>query len=128
MKILNVLIVSLLFASGNNDGQEKKDIHSIGTKYKSDSIVENVLKKQLKQGSTYTIDEAGAGRPKIQFETKELEATAIVAHELLNSNGYNTLGTEDFNKKIKNIFGRIIATNRLYLFNFKVLIINYIMI
>ncbi|QRA41698.1 hypothetical protein [Chryseobacterium cucumeris] len=112
MKILNVLMVPLLFVSGNNNGQEKKDIHSIiGTKYKSDSIVENVLKKQLKQGSTYTIDEAGVGLPKIQFETKELEATAIVAHELLNSNGYNTLGTEDFNKKIKNIFGRIIDSD-----------------
>lgn len=48
MKILNVLMVSLLFVSGNNNGQEKKDIHSIiGTKYKSDSIVENVLKKNL---------------------------------------------------------------------------------
>ncbi|WP_137905895.1 hypothetical protein [Chryseobacterium sp. 2VB] len=112
MKILNVLMVPLLFVSGNNNGQEKKDIHSItGTKYKSDSIVENVLKKQLKQGSTYTIDDAGAGLPKIQFEAKELEVTAIVAHELLNSNGYNTLGTEDFNKKIKNIFGRIIDSD-----------------
>lgn len=112
MKILNVLMASLLFTTVNNKGQEKKDIYSIiDRKYQSDSIVESVLKKQLKQGSTYTIDEAGAGLQKIQFETKELEAAAIVAGELLMSNGFNTLGAEDFNKKIKNIFGRIIDSH-----------------
>ncbi len=102
----------LLFVSGNNNGQEKKDIHSIiGTIYQSDNIVENVLKKQLKQGSTYTIDEAGAGLRKIQFATTELEATARVASELLKSNGFNALDAEGFSQKIKSIFGRVIDSN-----------------
>lgn len=106
MKILNVLTTSLLLICSNNKGQENKLIADI--KNQRDDLIETILIEQLKQGATYTIDETGAGLPKIQFETKELEATAIVAQELLHSNGYKTVATEDFNKKNKNIFGRII--------------------
>ncbi len=109
MKILKGLTVILLFIGGNNKGQEKKSIADI--KNPGDDFIKTALIKQLKQGSTFTIDEAGAGLKKIQFETKELEAVAITADELLKSNGFNTLGTDEFNEKIKNIFGRIIDPN-----------------
>lgn len=112
MKILNVLIIIMLFISCNNKGQEKKDLHSISDmKNMNDNLIEQVLIKQLKQGSTYTIDEAGGGLPKIQFETQELEATAKIASELLRSKGYVYLSNGDFNQKIKTIFGRIINPN-----------------
>jgi len=102
----------MLFISCNNKGQEKKDLHSISDmKNMNDNLIEPVLIKQLKQGSTYTIDEAGGGLPKIQFETQELEATAKVASELLRSKGYVYLSNGDFNQKIKTIFGRIINPN-----------------
>lgn len=112
MKILNALLIIVLFISCNNKGQEKKDLHSISDmKNMNDNLIETVLIKQLKQGSTFTIDEAGAGLPKIQFETQELEAAAKVASELLSSKGYVYLSNGDFNQKIKAIFGRIINPN-----------------
>ncbi|WP_454047059.1 hypothetical protein [Chryseobacterium sp. Marseille-Q8038] len=40
-----------------------------------------------------------------------MEAVAITADELLKSNGFSTLGTDEFNEKIKNIFERIIDPN-----------------
>lgn len=75
------------------------------------TIKEKVLEKQLKQGTTLTIDDAGAALPKIPFETEELEATAQLAEYILKSNGFKDLSSENFNLKVKNIFGRIIDPN-----------------
>lgn len=93
--------------------QEKKPIK---TKIENISgmnikIIEDALEKQLKQGTTYTIDEAGAGLPKIPFTIEELDATSSVIPDLLKSNGFNELSNQNFNEKVKNIFGRIINSN-----------------
>ena len=79
--------------------------------YGQESLDEKILEKQLKQGTTYTIDEAGGGLPKVQFEAEELKATAQIAYKVLKSNGFTELSNENFNQKIKDIFGRIINPN-----------------
>ncbi|WP_332453541.1 hypothetical protein [Chryseobacterium aquaticum] len=77
----------------------------------NENAIEKVLEKQLKQGTTYTIDEVGAGLPKVQFEIQELDAMSQVVSNILKSNGFTELSNENFNQKIKNIFGRIINPN-----------------
>jgi len=122
MKILNVLIVILLFSGCNNKSQERKDAYFVNdTKDRSDDIVERTLVKQLKQGSTYTIDEAGAELAKVPFELEELEASAGIAKSILLSNGFKELSDADFDAKVKNVFGRIIDHNS----NNPFLYINY---
>ncbi|WP_454047060.1 hypothetical protein [Chryseobacterium sp. Marseille-Q8038] len=68
MKILKGLTVILLFIGGNNKGQEKKSIGDI--KNPGDDFIKTALIKQLKQGSTFTIDEAGAGLKKFNLKLK----------------------------------------------------------
>lgn len=111
---LKIKIKMCLFLVISNVGcQEKKDIRSSieNVNKMNDTIIETVLTKQLKQGTSQTIDEAGAGLPKIQFGIDELEATVQIAHEVLKSNGFKELDQEDFSQKVKNVFGRIIDTN-----------------
>ncbi|CAD7806737.1 hypothetical protein CHRY9390_01555 [Chryseobacterium aquaeductus] len=71
------------------------------------SLDENVLEKQLKQGTTYTIDEVGAGLPKVPFEIQKLDAMAQVVSSILKSNGFTELSNENFNQKIKDILIKI---------------------
>ena len=73
--------------------------------------IEKVLEKQLKQGTTYTIDEVGAGSPKVPFEMQEVDAMAQIVNNILKSNGFKKLSNENFNLKIKDIFERIINPN-----------------
>ncbi|MDR7212202.1 hypothetical protein [Flavobacterium piscis] len=106
-----IKIAMCLFLVISNVGcQEKKDIRSTieNVNKMNDTIIETVLTKQLKQGTSQTIDEAGAGLPKIQFGIDELEAAVQIADEVLKSNGFKELDKEDFNQKVKNVFGRII--------------------
>lgn len=103
----------LLLGIINLNCQEKKETYSTveNINKMNDNIIETVLIKHLKQGTTYTIDEAGAGLPKRPFEIQELEATAETVNNILKSNGFKELNSENFNQKIKNIFGRIIDPN-----------------
>lgn len=109
-----IKIISYIFLGVTNiKCQEKKDTNSTieNISKMNENTIEKVLEKQLKQGTTYTIDEAGGGLPKVQFEAEEFEATAQIADKILKSNGLNMLSNVDFNKKIKNVFGRIIDSN-----------------
>lgn len=121
-KNINFLIAVMLFCGCNNKSQEKKDAYFITTKKnQDDNIVGIVLVKQLKQGSSKSIDEAGAELAKVPFELEELEASAEIAKNILLSNGFKELSDGDFDAKIKNIFGRIIDRNS----NNPFLYINY---
>ncbi|MCA6067589.1 hypothetical protein JI747_010400 [Chryseobacterium sp. RG1] len=122
MKILSILMVVLFCCACNNKSQEKKDAYfTTAKKNQGDNIVEIVLAKQLKQGSSKSIDEAGAELAKMPFELEELEASAEIAKNILLSNGFKELSDGDFDAKIKNIFGRIIDRNS----NNPFLYINY---
>lgn len=123
MKILNALIAIMLFIGCDNKYQEKKDAYFTTAKKNQgdNNIVEIVLAKQLKQGSSKSIDEAGAELAKMPFELEELEASAEIAKNILPSNGFKELSDGDFDAKIKNIFGRIIDRNS----NNPFLYINY---
>lgn len=93
--------------------QKKKDNYSTNkiNEKMNGSIIEKTLTKQLAQGTTYTIDEAGAGLAKIPFEMQELEATTQCVEDILKTTGFKKLDNEDFRKKIQNIFGRILDFN-----------------
>lgn len=110
IKLLTYLFLGII----NVNCQEKKETLPIvveNVNKMNDNNVETVLTKQLKQGSTYNIDEASAGLPKIQFEMNELEATAQLAENILASNGFKKLSNTEFDEKVKNIFGRILDNN-----------------
>ncbi|WP_443939974.1 hypothetical protein [Pedobacter sp. MW01-1-1] len=118
MKTTTILSLFTLFAIIVK-GQEQMNIKDKIDTSMNNAIIEKALKKQLKQGSTFNIDEPGAGLSKMPFQLDELEATVEIANEVLKSNGFNKLSNEDFNQRIKNIFGRIIDnkshTNVLYI-------------
>ncbi|OMQ09511.1 hypothetical protein [[Flexibacter] sp. ATCC 35103] len=112
IKIIIVLVINfyvVCYAQGTKIEVKKDRTSNIGSDDNiNDTIIETVLVKQLKQGTTQTIDEAGAGLSKIQFGIDELEATLQIADEVLKLNGFKALDTDNFNKKVKNVFGRII--------------------
>jgi hypothetical protein len=104
------LAAFFLIIISNLSCQEKKHItenhqKTIGM---SDNVIQTVLKKQLEEGAIISIDQAGAELPKTPFTLEELNASAQSVDDILKSNGFQELKEEDFNKKIKNIFGRII--------------------
>lgn len=91
--------------------QEKSNNHLNTVDKMNPNNIEAVLIRQLKQGTAYNIDEAAVGLPKIPFEIDELDAVSRVSNDILVSNGYKKLNNEDFSKKIKDIFGRVIDYN-----------------
>lgn len=94
--------------------QEKKQSSENSQKTISmndDTVIQKVLKKQLQEGSSKSIDEAGAELAKIPFDMEELEASAETAKKILLSNGFRELSDNEFSDKIKTIFGRIIDLN-----------------
>ena len=119
MKTKTTLYLLLLF--GNINCQEKR-IPNINKEIKMTSnTIEKVLEKQLKQGTTYGIDEAGGGLVKEPFQIEELNASSQIVDSILKSNNFKKLNNEGFNEKIKNIFGRIIdpkSDNRYLYVNF----------
>jgi hypothetical protein len=94
--------------------QEKKqssDNNQKAISMNDDTIIPKVLKKQLREGSNKSIDEAGAELVKIPFDIEELEASAETAKKILLSNGFKELSDNEFSSKIKDIFGRVIDSN-----------------
>jgi hypothetical protein len=121
MKSKIKIVVCFLLAINNVQCQKKEKLNSTveNTNKMKDNIIETVLTKQLKQGTTLTIDEAGAGLPKNKFEIDELEAVSKITDKLLKSNNFKELTNEDFISRIKNIFNRTIDvnSNSIYLYS-----------
>ena len=106
-KLIIILLSIFIFCSSN------------GQINNNNNIIVTVLTKQLKQGTSLTIDEAGAGLPKIQFKLNELEAVSSIADKILKSNNFKELSNENFIKSIFKIFNRTIDvnSNSIYLYS-----------
>lgn len=111
MKQCVKFILFYLLMINNIQCQEKLNNCINNNEKMNSNSIEAVLIRQLKQGTTYNIDESAVGLPKIPFEIDELEAIARVSNDILVSNGYKKLNNEDFSKKIKEVFGRAIDYN-----------------
>lgn len=88
---------------------------------------ENRLIKQFDQGFNAMLKkQLEYGNPSFdnpyQYSGKDLEVTTPILNQLLLDNGYKTIGNEEFNNKIKQIFNRIIDKNS----TSKFLYINFI--
>ncbi|WP_295843131.1 hypothetical protein [uncultured Apibacter sp.] len=67
--------------------------------------IKEILIKQLKAGNDQTYDCYK------DYGEKDLDALVFIEDTILRNNGYKTLSLNNFNDKIKNIFGRIIDNN-----------------
>lgn len=110
---IRLTIYSLLIMSSLSC-QEKKPSSENNQKVISmndDAIIQKVLKKQLQEGSSKSIDEAGAELVKIPFDIEELDASAETVQKILFSNGFKEISNNEFIDKIKTVFGRTIDIN-----------------
>lgn len=106
MKIIRTLLllqILLLSCKENKtyDTSQKKSI-------KAENMVENVLKKQLLQGSKEYLSQEGIEIPRTKFEDEDLNAVASLCKTELSNNGYIFISQAEFGNRIKNFFGRII--------------------
>ncbi|WPO92261.1 hypothetical protein [Chryseobacterium sp. HR92] len=110
---IRLTIYSLLIMSSLSCQEKKQssDNNQKAISMNDDTIIPKVLKKQLREGSNKSIDEAGAELVKIPFDIEELEASAETAKKILLSNGFKELSDNEFSSKIKDIFGRVIDSN-----------------
>ncbi|WP_303849167.1 hypothetical protein [Apibacter mensalis] len=90
-----LLLISTITLFAIMNCQEKKEVSLTNKK------IEEILIKQIKEGAS----------PKYCRETygkEDLDALVQIEDTILKNNGYKTPEIEDFNQKIKKIFGRII--------------------
>jgi hypothetical protein len=111
----NFLLLLILCSNSNcqnNKNVKKSSDNSKELIFKEDkNMLNNVLEKQLKQGAKQYNAEAGVEIPKFKFTDSELEVTVSLVNDMLISNGYVSPNNEDFSKKTKEIFNRIIDYN-----------------
>lgn len=70
------------------------------------NMIEIVLKKQLENGASQFIVEAGVEIPKEEFSDEELDASTYFGKRILDSNGYKNISNKDFYNKVVTIFKR----------------------
>ncbi|WP_454047063.1 hypothetical protein [Chryseobacterium sp. Marseille-Q8038] len=105
---LTIYFLLIMSSSSCQEKKQNSDNSQKNLSMNDDTIIQKVLKKQLQEGSSKSIDEAGAELAKVPFEIEELEASAETAKKVLLSNGFKELSITEFNDKIKAVFGRII--------------------
>ncbi|WP_303813436.1 hypothetical protein [Apibacter mensalis] len=100
-----LLLISTITLFAIMNCQEKKEVSltnkNIEEKKMETSKIKDVLIKQIKEGAS----------PEYWGETygkEDLDALVQIEDTILKNNGYKTPEIEDFNQKIKKIFGRII--------------------
>ncbi|WP_303840355.1 hypothetical protein [Apibacter mensalis] len=100
-----LLLISTITLFAIMNCQEKKEVSltnkKIEEKKMETSKIKDVLIKQIKEGAS----------PEYWGETygkEDLDALVQIEDTILKNNGYKTPEIEDFNQKIKKIFGRII--------------------
>ncbi|QBA20391.1 hypothetical protein EU348_04050 [Chryseobacterium indologenes] len=109
LTIYSLLIMSSLSCQEKKSSSENNQKAIISMN--DDTIIPKVLKKQLQEGASKSIDEAGAELVKIPFDIEELDASAETAQKILFSNGFKEISNNEFIDKIKTVFGRIIDIN-----------------
>lgn len=105
---LKILLFLLIITSLSC--QEKKEVRE--NLINNNNIIMKVLEKQLRQGANQYINLDDGGNveiPKKKFEVEEFTAIVSVVKNVLNSNAYKKPDNEQFAKKVKEIFGRVIA-------------------
>ncbi|MDR4952626.1 hypothetical protein REB14_10610 [Chryseobacterium sp. ES2] len=105
---LTIYFLLIMSSSSCQEKKQNSDNSQKNLSMNDDTIIQKVLKKQLQEGSSKSIDEAGAELAKVPFEIEELEASTETAKKVLLSNGFKELSVAEFNDKIKAVFGRII--------------------
>ncbi|MGR3856535.1 hypothetical protein [Chryseobacterium indologenes] len=109
LTIYSLLIMSSLSCQEKKSSSENNQKAIISMN--DDTIIPKVLKKQLQEGASKSIDEAGAELVKIPFDIEELDASAETVQKILFSNGFKEISNNEFIDKIKTVFGRIIDIN-----------------
>ncbi|MCX8677828.1 MULTISPECIES: hypothetical protein [unclassified Apibacter] len=103
-----LLLISTITLFAIMNCQEKKEVSltnkKIEEKKMETSKIKEVLIKQIKEGASSEYWGETYGK-------EDLDALVQIEDTILKNNGYKTPEREDFNQKIKMIFGRIIDNN-----------------
>ncbi|MFS4431069.1 hypothetical protein [Chryseobacterium sp. S90] len=107
--LMSLLVISSVLVSCQDKKGDNHNVNVIDVKESSAGLqfnqdVNTMLKKQLEYGKP-SFDNP------YQYSEKDLEVTAPILSQLLLDNGYKTIGNEEFNNKVKQIFNRIIDKN-----------------
>lgn len=102
--VISSVLVSCQDKKGDNHNVNVIDVKESSAGLQFNQNVNTMLKKQLEYGKP-SFDNP------YQYSEKDLEVTAPILSQLLLDNGYKTIGNEEFNNKIKQIFNRIIDKN-----------------
>ncbi|MXO24356.1 MULTISPECIES: hypothetical protein [unclassified Apibacter] len=108
-----ITIILSLIILPNCKGQDSKLSERISENLKAQKnmlTVENILKDQLESGSSGLYEETADGET-YNYKNKDLEVTIPILKEKLEISGFRFLNNEDFNSRIKVLFGRIINSN-----------------
>ena len=108
-----ITIILSLIILPNCKGQDSKLSERISENLKTQKnmlTVENILKDQLESGSSGLYEETADGET-YNYKNKDLEVTIPILKEKLEISGFRFLNNEDFNSRIKVLFGRIINSN-----------------
>lgn len=97
--LIKLLLMSTLISCQKNKIEEKIII----SPQKSNTIMEEILRKQIQYG--YLIKENGMdGINDYPYGSEDLEINQNLSVEILKNHGYNFPSTDEFNKKIEEIF------------------------
>lgn len=102
--VISSVLVSCQDKKGDNHNVNVIDVKESSAGLQFNQDVNTMLKKQLEYGKP-SFDNP------YQYSEKDLEVTAPILSQLLLDNGYKTIGNEEFNNKVKQIFNRIIDKN-----------------
>jgi hypothetical protein len=102
MDIKRVTLFGLLFIITGCNGQEKKKDSNVYVLTNETGSMKTILANQLKKGK------APNDHRNYDYTQNDLDAIAPILKDILKSNGFKTISNEEFNKKIKIIFNRII--------------------
>ena len=108
-----ITIILSLIILPNCKGQDSKLSERISENLETQKnmlTVENILKDQLESGSSGLYEETADGET-YNYKNKDLEVTIPILKEKLEISGFRFLNNEDFNSRIKVLFGRIINSN-----------------
>jgi len=112
MDIKKIMLFSLLFIITSCSGQEKKKDNNVSVLKNETESMKTILANQLKKGKS------PSDYRNYDYTQNDLDAITPILKDILKSNGFKTITTEEFNDKIKIIFNRIIdvKSNSKYLY------------